>query len=621
MTIDASRRELLRNIGAGGIGALALNTGTAAGNDSGEYNVGTASPAAERAARDRAEAVVRVLDWGGGKKTITGRYSQEAIDNLDNRPDVRYTEVNGELHAIDAELDNSWGVDRVDAEVGHADGESGSGADIAIIDTGIDDDHPDLDANIGKGIAIVECGTRSCGGPPCPTGNCNQAWSDDHDHGTHVAGIADAEDNGEGVVGVSTEATLHAVKVLDCNGCGSFSDVATGIKQVADEGWDVGNMSLGGSKSDTVEDAVEYAYGKGVLLVAAAGNDGPCTDCVSYPAAEPEVIAVSATNKDDCLASFSSQGPEVELAGPGKDVYSTVIDGYDTFSGTSMASPHVAGAGGLLMANGASNTDARDQLNSTAEDVGLSDNEQGNGLVDAAAALGLDSSDSQGSCGSSDNSPSVDSLLLDEVETDNDDAEFDAAWDVSDEDGDLDSVDLTLYELDSDGNRVDEEDSATESVSGDSASGTTRLVATGDDGTGNTYELEAIVSDSNGNTDSATATETESESSGDSAPSASIEGVSEVNSPSPHAEFDISWSASDDDDDLDTAELTLYDDTDSETEDSDSSDISGMSASGTTTLKAKFDEGTGNEYTVELVVTDANGNTDTDTTSFSEDGT
>jgi subtilisin len=562
-----------------------------------------------------------VLDWGGETKTITGHYSEEAIERLDNRRDVRYTEVNGQLYAIDAELDNSWGVDRVDAEVAHSDGETGNGADVAIIDTGIDDDHPDLEANIGAGKAFVECGSRSCGGPPCFSGNCNEPWSDDHDHGTHCAGIADALDNGEGVVGVSTEATLHAVKVLDCNGCGSYSDVAAGIKHVADEGWEVGSMSLGGSKSSMVEDAVEYAYDKVVFLVAAAGNDGPCTDCVSYPAAEPEVIAVSATNKDDCLASFSSQGPEIELAAPGKDIYSTVIDGYDTFSGTSMACPHVSGAGGLLMANGYSNTEARDQLNSTAEDVGLSDNEQGNGLVDAAAAIGLDSSDSQGSCGSSDNPPTVDSLSLDEVETDNDDAEFDASWGVSDDDGDLDSVDLTLYELDSDGNRVEEEDSATEDVGGDSASGTRRLVATGDDGTGNTYQVEAVVTDSNGNSDSATATETESESTGDTAPSASIDGVSEVNSPNPHAQFDISWSASDDDDDLDTAELTLYDDTDGETEDSETVDISGGSASGTTELTAKFDDGSGNEYTAELVVTDGNGNTDTDTASFSEDGT
>lgn len=608
---NITRRQVLKGVGAGAIGATFGTAPVSAERKTNEYNIGTATPAAERAARQAADDVIRVLDWDG-KKTVTGVYADEAVDRLRNRADVRYVEVNGTMHAIDAELDNSWGVDRVDAEAAHSNSETGSGADIAIIDTGIDDDHPDLNANIGAGKAIVECGTRSCAGSPCFSGNCNEAWSDDHDHGTHVAGIAGAEDDEEGVVGVTTEATLHAVKVLDCNGCGSFSDVAAGIEFVADQGWDVGNMSLGGSKSDVVEDAVEYAYDKGVLLVAAAGNDGPCTDCVGYPAAEPEVIAVSATNKDDCLADFSSQGPQVELAAPGKDVYSTVIDGYATFSGTSMASPHVAGAGGLLMANGDTNTDARDQLNSTAEDVGLADNEQGNGLVDAAAALGLDSSDSQGSCGSSDNPPSVDSLSVDEVETGDSDAEFDVSWEVSDDDADLDSLDLTLTDLTDD----ETEDTATVDISGDSASGTTRLVAAGDDGSGNDYEVEAVVTDSNGNTDSATASVVETE--GNSAPSASIDGVTEVNSPSPHAEWDVSWSASDSDDDLDTAELTLTDDTDNETEESVTIDISGGSASGTETLKAKFDEGTGNDYTVDLVVTDSNGNTGSDSASVTE---
>jgi subtilisin len=271
----------------------------------------------------------------------------------------------------------------VDADVVHEKGETGNGADVAIIDTGIDDDHPDLEANVGAGKAFVNCvGT-----------NCNYPWSDDNDHGTHCGGIADAVDNTEGVVGVATEVTLHAVKVLDATGTGSYSDVAAGIEYVADQGWDVGSLSLGGGESNVVEDAVEYAYGEGVLLVAAAGNDGPCTDCVGYPAAEPEVVAVSATSKDDSLADFSSTGPEVEIAAPGEGICSTVIGGYDTLSGTSMACPHVSGAGGHLMANGYTNEEARKQLKKTAENVGLDDNESGAGLLDVAAAQGYDSSD------------------------------------------------------------------------------------------------------------------------------------------------------------------------------------------------------------------------------------
>ncbi|PSQ16924.1 hypothetical protein BRD00_09060 [Halobacteriales archaeon QS_8_69_26] len=184
------------------------------------------------------------------------------------------------------------------------------------------------------------------------------------------------------------------MKVLDNSGSGSYSDIAAGIRYTADQGWEVGSKSLGASSgSQTVKDACTYAYDKGVLLVAAAGNDGPCSDCVGYPPAEPEVIAVSATSDDDSLADFSSTGPEIEIAAPGENIPSTVPGGTDTFSGTSMASPHVAGAGGLLMANGLSNDEARQQLKGTAEDLGLPDNDQGAGLLDAAAALGLDSSD------------------------------------------------------------------------------------------------------------------------------------------------------------------------------------------------------------------------------------
>lgn len=123
-------------------------------------------------------------------------------------------------------------------------------------------------------------------------------------------------DNSKGVVGVSTQAMLHAVKVLDKNGSGSFSDVTTGIEYTADQGWDVGSLSLGvSSGSQTVKYACSYAKERGVLLVA-AGNDGPCSDCVGYLAAYKECIAVSATSSDDSLASFSSRaGSRIRRAG------------------------------------------------------------------------------------------------------------------------------------------------------------------------------------------------------------------------------------------------------------------------------------------------------------------
>jgi subtilisin len=369
----------LKGVGASVATAAASGLAAAKPDDTVEVNVGFRAESGRKAALDAAEDVVRQFNFDA----VTIRAAKRAVDALENREDVRYVEQNGTYHALAQTL--PWGIDRVDAEVAHANGETGNGADIAIIDTGIDDDHPDLQANVGKGKAYVDCRGR----------NCNYPWSDDNDHGTHCGGIADAVDNTEGVVGVATEATLHAVKVLDNNGSGSWSDVAAGIEYVADQGWDVGSMSLGGSSgSQTVKDACTYAYDKGVLLVGAAGNDGPCSDCVGYPAAYSEVMAVSSTDSDDSLSDFSSTGPEVEIAAPGGDVYSTIIGSYDTFSGTSMATPHVAGAGGHLMSNGYTNVEARDRLKSTAEDIGLSSNESGAGLLDAAAALGLDSSDS-----------------------------------------------------------------------------------------------------------------------------------------------------------------------------------------------------------------------------------
>ncbi|WP_435153804.1 S8 family peptidase [Haladaptatus sp. DFWS20] len=379
---DVSRRNVLKL--TGGSLAMASTTGLAAAkpNDTVEVNIGFKSGRGRSAALSAASDVVRDFN---SIDVVTIRVAKQAIKGLQNNPNVRYVEENGQMHAL-AETE-PWGIERVDADVAHANGETGAGADIAILDTGIDSDHPDLQANIGAGRAFTKCK----GGP----NSCPNDWDDDNDHGTHCAGIADAVDNSQGVIGVSTEATLHAVKVLGKRGSGSFSDIAAGIEYVADQGWDVGSMSLGASSgSAALRDACQYAVNNGVFLVAAAGNSGPCSDCVGYPAAYPEVMAVGSTNSSDGLSSFSSTGPEVEIAAPGSSIYSSVPGGsYDTFSGTSMATPHVAGAAGQLMANGASNTQARDTLNSTAEDIGLASNESGSGLLDVAAALGYDSSD------------------------------------------------------------------------------------------------------------------------------------------------------------------------------------------------------------------------------------
>jgi subtilisin family serine protease len=372
---NVSRRNVLRGVAAGA--TTTGIAGTAVADRPERTIVGLTADAPMRKARKHATEVHREADFGDIGKMISGKWPEKAMKGLKKSPHVRYVEDDGEVRALAQTL--PWGIDRVDADVLHGNGETGNGADIAIIDTGIDDDHPDLQANVGAGKAYVSCSNSGC----------NYAWSDDNGHGTHCAGTAGADDNTEGVVGVSTEATLHAVKVLDGSGGGNFSDVAAGIEYVADQGWDVASLSLGASSgSSALQDAVQYAYSNGVLVVAAAGNSGPCSDCVGYPAAYNDAIAVSSTNDSDGLSSFSSTGPEVEIAAPGSSVYSTYDDGaYDTLSGTSMACPHVAGAGGQLMANGNSNTEARSALQSTAEDIGLPSSEQGYGLLDAENAV------------------------------------------------------------------------------------------------------------------------------------------------------------------------------------------------------------------------------------------
>src|SRR6056297_1938518 len=369
-TTGISRRNILKM--AGSSAAATGLAGLSAAEGDVEVNVGFSSERGRQAAHSKATDVKRDFD---SLDVVTAKMPAEAAQGLQNNPHVRYVEENGTVKAHAQTL--PWGIDRVDADIAHSNGDTGNGADIAILDTGIDKDHPDLKANLGNGKDFSGKGT----------------WNDGDGHGTHCAGIANAVNNTEGVVGVSTEATLHAGKVLGDDGSGSFSDVAAGIEWAANQGYDVASLSLGASSgSSTVKDAVDYAYNNGVLVVSSAGNSGPCNDCVGYPAAYSNAVAVSSTDSDDSLSSFSSTGSEVELAAPGGSVYSTYKGGgYDTLSGTSMSCPHVSGAGAQLMANGASNTEARSTLQSTAEDLGLSSNEQGYGLLDVEAAINGDS--------------------------------------------------------------------------------------------------------------------------------------------------------------------------------------------------------------------------------------
>jgi len=260
-----------------------------------------------------------------------------------------------------------WGIDRIDAEYAWLEGLTGAGVKVAVIDTGIDYNHPDLAANCKGGVNVI---------------NTRKDYKDDNGHGTHVAGIIAAEDNDIGVIGVAPQAWLYGVKVLDRRGSGYVSDIIDGITWCIENGMDIANMSLGTNADiQSLHDACDAADDSGMLLVAAAGNDGGAVD---FPGAYDSVIAVAATDADDVRPNWSSYGPQVLLAAPGVEILSTWKGGsYKTESGTSMASPHVAGAIALNLAG---------DIYGSADDLLYAgwDEYTGFGLVDAGeAATGL----------------------------------------------------------------------------------------------------------------------------------------------------------------------------------------------------------------------------------------
>jgi subtilisin family serine protease len=222
---------------------------------------------------------------------------------------------------------------------------------------------------------------------------------DDNGHGTHVDGIIAALNNDIGVVGVAPGASLYAVKVLDSTGNGYLSDVIDGIQWSVKNNAQVISMSFGTGTDDlALHDAVDATYNSGVLVIAAAGNTNG--GAVTYPAAYSSVIAVSAIDINNSIASFGSVGPQVELAAPGVNVYSTYLGGgYATKSGTSMACPHVSGTVVLILAmppgtydqNGNGKwepAEVRKKLDDIATDLGAPglDPYYGYGLVNAANA-------------------------------------------------------------------------------------------------------------------------------------------------------------------------------------------------------------------------------------------
>jgi subtilisin family serine protease len=284
-----------------------------------------------------------------------------------------------------------WALDRVRAETAWSIGGRGDGATIAIVDSGVDLRHEDLKGSFVKGYDFVDDDADP---------------SDEHGHGTHVAGIAAARaDNEIGIAGVAPEAKIMPVRVLDADGRGTGSDVDAGIRWAADHGADVINLSLSDGDilveslfGDALNESLDYAWSKGAVPVVVSGNDG----FFRTQLASADGVMVTATGPDDTKASYANSVGFAKwaIAAPGGTpesqssmVFSTLWTRsgrthYGWAYGTSMAAPHVSGAAAILRGLGLTPQQTVDRLLSTARDIGEDgrDSVYGSGLLDVAAA-------------------------------------------------------------------------------------------------------------------------------------------------------------------------------------------------------------------------------------------
>lgn len=315
--------------------------------------------------------------WDFGKEGFTADVSAKELQTLQATKNVEVQKVNemniatvtGEVSKAEVTAVPSsqtpWGIKSIYNNQSLTATSGGNGIKVAVLDTGVYTNHIDLAGSAEQCKDFTQSS-------PLVNGSC----TDRQGHGTHVAGtvLAHGGSNGQGVYGVAPDAKLWAYKVLGDNGSGYSDDIAAAIRHVADQATSTGskvviNMSLGSSGKDSlISSAVDYAYNKGVLIVAAAGNSGSGSNTIGYPGALVNAVAVAALenvqqNGTYRVANFSSRGNpatdgdyviqerDIEVSAPGAAVESTWYNGgYNTISGTSMATPHVAGLAAKIWA-------------------------------------------------------------------------------------------------------------------------------------------------------------------------------------------------------------------------------------------------------------------------------
>jgi subtilisin family serine protease len=320
----------------------------------------------------------------------TAAAARVALTRLKTDPDVRWAEPEGTFHVNSTPSDplfgEQWGLAKVQAPVAwRSDVGTSAPVTVAVLDTGVDLGHPDFEGRVVSGL---------------DTANNDADSSDDHFHGTHVAGIiAAATNNRRGVAGMSWGAKVLAVKVMDKNGTGSECDIVAGMVYAAQQGAKVENLSLGGRNQGcplAMQEAIAFARQRGTLIVAAAGNDAKKGNPVNYPGGCAGVLTVGATDSRDRVATFSEHGPQVVVSAPGVHILSTfrTQEGqhkYAYLDGTSMATPFVAGLAALLFSQHPDWTPDQvfARIVSTTDDLGRKgrDDYYGAGRINAARAL------------------------------------------------------------------------------------------------------------------------------------------------------------------------------------------------------------------------------------------
>ena len=327
---------------------------------------------------------------------IAATVPEKVLDIVKKNPNVEYIEIDEKMFAHipigtcqEIQILKQvvpWGINRIGSRIVNGLGNTGKGIRIAILDTGIDKEHEDLSKNFKGGYNFVDN---------------NSDLTDINGHGTHVAGIIAALDNDIGIVGVAPDAYIYSVRILDYAATGTASDITAGLEWCLDNNIQIVNMSLGScEESLSVSRAADTLYNNGILLIAAAGNNGNVIgdgDNIDNPARYNSVVAVGATDINDDRATFSSTGPKLEISAPGKDIYSTLPGNkYASMSGTSMSSPHVTGVAALVMSANPrmSNVQVRIRLQVTAQNIAnngfiAKKDLYGYGLVDAVKGVSI----------------------------------------------------------------------------------------------------------------------------------------------------------------------------------------------------------------------------------------